>query len=98
MPLGYGDQNLFPTEEAGGIFPGPSTKKSALYDSKRAGLAPGPWKHLALATLLFQRTEVLQRRIFSGNFNQNKGETFSAPDPQSAIPFFAVEIKKKGGL
>jgi hypothetical protein len=41
---------------------------------------------------------VLQRRIFSGNFNQNKGETFSAPDPQSAIPFSAVEIKKKGGL
>jgi len=31
LPLGYGDQNLFPTEEAGGIFPGPSVKKSAPY-------------------------------------------------------------------
>jgi hypothetical protein len=53
--LGHGDQSLFPTEEAGGIFPAPSTEKSAPYDSKRAGLAPGPWKHLALMTLLFSK-------------------------------------------
>jgi hypothetical protein len=51
---------LFPTEEAGGIFPAPSTEKSAPYDSKRAGLAPGPWKHLAPKKHLFQRTKVLQ--------------------------------------
>jgi hypothetical protein len=46
--LGQGDQSLFPPEEAGGIFPALSTEKSAPYDSKRAGLAPGPWNPLAL--------------------------------------------------
>ena len=49
------DQSLFPPERAGGIFPALSTEKSAPYDSKRAGLAPGPWKHLALTTLLFSK-------------------------------------------
>jgi len=58
FPLGYGDQSLIPPEKAGGIFPAPSTKKSAPYDSKRADLAPGPWKHLALPTLFLQRTKV----------------------------------------
>ena len=42
LPLAHEDQSLFPTEEAGGIFPAPSTEKSAPYDFKRAGLAPGP--------------------------------------------------------
>jgi hypothetical protein len=55
MPLISEDQSLFPPEEAGGIFPAPSTEKSAPYDSKRAGLAPGSWKHLALTTLLFSK-------------------------------------------
>ncbi|MCX5914534.1 MAG: hypothetical protein NTV04_21690, partial [Deltaproteobacteria bacterium] len=39
----------FPPEEAGGIFPAPAPEKSAPYDSKRAGLAPGPWNHLDLS-------------------------------------------------
>ena len=66
LPPGHEDQGLFPPEEAGGIFPAPSTKKSAPYDSKRAGLAPGPWKHLALTAILFHRTKVLQ--IFISSF------------------------------
>ena len=52
FPLVPKDQSLFPSEEAGGIFPAPSTEKSAPYDSKRAGLAPGPWNRLALMTNL----------------------------------------------
>ena len=55
FPLGHEDKSLSPPEEAGGIFPAPSPKKSAPYDSKRAGLAPGPWKHLTLTTLLFSK-------------------------------------------
>ena len=55
LSLGHEDQSLFPPEEAGGIFPAPSTEKSAPHDSKRAGLAPGPWKHLALTTFLFSK-------------------------------------------
>jgi len=51
---------LFPPEEAGGICPAPSTKKSAPYDSKRAVLAPGPWKHLAVTTLLFKELKCYQ--------------------------------------
>ena len=57
FPLVPEDQSLFPPEEAGGIFPAPSTEKSAPFDSKRAGLAPGPWNRLALTTLLFQGTK-----------------------------------------
>jgi hypothetical protein len=45
LALGYEEKSSIPPEEAGGIFPAPSTEKSAPYDSKRAGLAPGPWKH-----------------------------------------------------
>lgn len=55
LPLGEEDQSVFPPDEAGGIFPAPSLKKSAPYGSKRAGLAPGPWKHLALAPLPFSK-------------------------------------------
>ena len=55
LPLGHEDKGLFPPEEAGSIFPAPSTKKSAPHDSKRARLAPGPWNHLALTTLLFSK-------------------------------------------
>ena len=62
LPPGRGNQSLFPPEEAGGIFPALSTEKSAPYDSKRAGLAPGPWKHLAPKTLLFQMTKVLRKK------------------------------------
>jgi hypothetical protein len=46
------EKSSFPPEEAGGISPAPSTEKSAPYDSKRAGLPPGPWNHLALLTHL----------------------------------------------
>jgi len=67
QPLGHADPRLFPPEEAGSIFPAPSTKKSAPYDSKRAELAPGPWKHLALMTLLFQRIKVLQNKSVRRN-------------------------------
>ena len=43
LALGHGDKTLFPTEEAGGIFPAPSTEKSAPYDSNPAfGGTPGP--------------------------------------------------------
>ena len=52
FPLAPEDKSSFPPEEAGGIFPAPSTEKSAPYDSKRAGLAPGPWNPLALVTHL----------------------------------------------
>jgi len=55
LSLGHGDQSLFPPEEAGGSFPDPSTKKSAPYGSKRAGLAHGPWNHLAFMALLFSK-------------------------------------------
>ena len=48
-------QKLVSSGGGGGIFPAPSPKKSAPYDSKRAGLAPGPWKHLTLTTLLFSK-------------------------------------------
>ena len=50
------DQSPVPTEEAGGIFPAPSTEKSAPYDSKRAGLAPGPWNPLALVIPLSSKS------------------------------------------
>ena len=59
LPLGHGDQSLIPPERAGGLFPAPSTKKSAPYDSKRADPDAGPWKHWAFTTLHFQRTKVL---------------------------------------
>ncbi len=52
FPLVPEDKSSFPPEEAGGIFPAPSTEKSAPYDSKRAGLAPGPWNPLAPPTHL----------------------------------------------
>jgi len=58
------DQSLFPPEEAGGIFPALSTEKSAPHDSKRAGLAPGLWNHLALTTFLFSKGKVLQIFLF----------------------------------
>jgi hypothetical protein len=57
FPLIPEDKSLFPPEEAGGIFSAPSTKKSAPYGSKRAGLAPGPWKHWVLRTLSFSKNE-----------------------------------------
>jgi len=47
------DQSSFPPKEAGGIFPAPSTEKSAPYDSNPAfGGTPGPWNPLALETHL----------------------------------------------
>ena len=52
FPLPPEDQSSFPPEEAGRIFPAPSTEKSAPYDSKRSGLVPGPWNPLALETHL----------------------------------------------
>jgi hypothetical protein len=52
FPIVSEDKSSFPPEEAGGIFPAPSTEKSAPYDSKRAGLAPGPWNPLAQETNL----------------------------------------------
>ena len=48
-----------PAEEAGGIFPALSTKKSTPYNSKRAGLVPGPWSRLALTTFVFKRAKML---------------------------------------
>jgi len=42
LPLGHGDQSLFPPEEAGSFFPAPPTKKPAPCDFNRAALAPGP--------------------------------------------------------
>jgi|GEM_PF-2076201 len=56
FPLILEDKSLFPPEEAGSIFPAPSTEKSVPYDSKRAGLAPGPWNPLALVTHFFSKT------------------------------------------
>jgi len=47
-PLAAEVKAFFPPKEAGDIFPAPASKKSARYDSKRAGLASGPWKHLAI--------------------------------------------------
>jgi hypothetical protein len=43
FPLGHEEPRTFPQEEAGGVSPAPSAKKSAPYDSKRAAQAPGPW-------------------------------------------------------
>jgi len=57
LPLGPKDRGPFPQEEAGGIFPALATEISPPYDSKRSGLAPGPWNHLALTNLFFQRTK-----------------------------------------
>jgi len=56
FPLVPEDQSPVAPEEAGGIFPAPSTEKSAPYDSKRAGLAPGPWNPLALVIPLSSRS------------------------------------------
>jgi hypothetical protein len=39
----------------GGYLPASSKEKSAPHDSKRAGLTPGPWNHLALTTFLFSK-------------------------------------------
>ena len=55
LSLGFADQSLFPPEEAGCIFPARSPEKSAPDDSKRAGLAPGPWNRLALTKFLFSK-------------------------------------------
>src|SRR4030042_3060883 len=52
LPLVSEDESSFPPEEAGGIFPAPSTEKYAPYDSKRGGLAPEPWNLLALVLRL----------------------------------------------
>jgi len=51
-------------------LPAPYAEKSAPYDSKRSGLAPGPWNPLALTTPFFQRAKVLP--FF--NFNPAAGE------------------------
>jgi len=56
FPLGHEHKSSFPPEEAGGIFPARSTEKSAPYDSKRAGLAPGPWNPLAPASQLSSKS------------------------------------------
>ena len=54
-PCDSGDRSFACSGDGGGIVPAPSTKKSAPHDSKRAALAPGPWKHLALTPFLFSR-------------------------------------------
>jgi hypothetical protein len=46
--LTFGNENpsVFPPKEAGGVFPAPSTQKSAPHESKRAARPPGlgcPW-------------------------------------------------------
>src|SRR3972149_1039164 len=56
FPPGHKDKRLSPSEEAGGIFPALSPEKSAPYDSKRAGLAPGSWKPLAPASQLSSKS------------------------------------------
>jgi hypothetical protein len=53
--LGHEDKRLSPPEEAGRIFPAPTTEISAPYDSKRPGLVPGLWKHWACTTNLFSK-------------------------------------------
>ena len=72
LSLGHGQKSLFPPEEAGGIFSAPSTKKSAPYDSRRAGLAPGPWKHLALVTHLTSKNYCFAINLFSAPIHPQK--------------------------
>jgi hypothetical protein len=76
------DKNSFPPEEAGGIFPAPSTEKSAPYDSKRAGLAPGPWNPLALVIDLSSKSLILLRQF-------PKSPLF--PKGEIVIPLFGKE-------
>ena len=47
--------------EGGGSLPRPLHEEISAYDSKRADLDPGPWKHWAFTTRHFQRTKVLPR-------------------------------------
>ena len=64
----------------GGYFlPAPSTKKSAPYDSRRAGLAPGPWKHLALVTHPTSKNYCFAINLFSAPHPSPK--TDPAPGP-----------------
>jgi len=53
--LGHDEPHAFPPEEAGGVFPAPSSKKSAPHDSKRSAQAPGPWIPLVLTLYLFSK-------------------------------------------
>ncbi|MBM4331950.1 MAG: hypothetical protein FJ117_12155 [Deltaproteobacteria bacterium] len=55
FPLGHEEPRSIPPEEAGGVFPAPSAKKSAPYDSKRAAQAPGPWILSDLTPHLFSK-------------------------------------------
>jgi hypothetical protein len=57
LSLGHEEKSLFPTEEVGGIFSAPAPKKPAPHDSKRADLAPRPWKLLALMTNLSSKNK-----------------------------------------
>ena len=42
FPLDHEEPRGFPSEEAGGVFPAPFTKKSAPYDSNPAEAGPDP--------------------------------------------------------
>jgi len=55
LTLGHENPSVFPPKEAGGVFPAPSTQKSAPHDSKRATQTPGPWVPLAVTPRLFPK-------------------------------------------
>jgi len=55
FPLDHEEPRAFPPDEAGGVFPAPSAKKSAPYDSKQAAQAPGPWIPSAFRLHLFSK-------------------------------------------
>ena len=44
---GHGELTELPLRKAGSVIPASSMKKLAPYDSKRTGLASGPWEPLA---------------------------------------------------
>ena len=87
FPLVYRGSKLVSSERDEGIFPAPSTEKSAPYDSKRAGLAPGPRNHLAPVDKPFFK----ERKCYeSAICAENRGSVPAPPENKIRFRFFPV--------